>query len=174
MVSNGQHCRHGCELGRLFLKNNIGLVYGGGDQGIMGKIAQVVSEGGGKVTGVIPDFLLKDGFSGRGPGETVILDSMHTRKQFMCNNADAFIALPGGFGTMEELLEIITWVQLGIHNKPVGILNVNDYFKGFLDWVAKAREEGMIYGESKPFFVVASTPSELLDKLENLKANNSK
>ena len=77
---------HFSELGRLFLKNNIGLIYGAGDKGIMGKIAQVISEGGGKVTGIIPDFFLEDGISGTGPGETVIIDSMHKRKQYMCDN----------------------------------------------------------------------------------------
>eukprot|EP00795_Rhopilema_esculentum_P008963 gene8963-16602_t len=113
------------------------------------------------------------GLSGKGPGKLLFMESMHQRKQFMCDQADAFIALPGGFGTMEELVEMITWVQLGLHNKPIGVLNTNNYYKGFIEWVAKAEEEGLTYKKAETFFVVADTPEELLNKLDAVKKERS-
>ncbi|XP_065066179.1 uncharacterized protein LOC135692082 isoform X1 [Rhopilema esculentum] len=171
ICSHSTHVMH--ELGGLFLQRNIALIYGGSSSGLMGCIAQVISNGGGKVTGVIPQFMCDKGLSGKGPGKLLFMESMHQRKQFMCDQADAFIALPGGFGTMEELVEMITWVQLGLHNKPIGVLNTNNYYKGFIEWVAKAEEEGLTYKKAETFFVVADTPEELLNKLDAVKKERS-
>ncbi|MEL6504310.1 MAG: TIGR00730 family Rossman fold protein [Pseudomonadota bacterium] len=132
-------------LGRLMAQNGVGLVYGGGDAGLMGTIAKAVLAGGGRVTGIIPTFFLTEGFDVTADGldgaEMIEVPDMHTRKQMMFERADAFIALPGGIGTLEELVEMLTWAQLGRHTKPVAVLDVNGFWSPFAelcDHMAKA------------------------------------
>ncbi|XP_031563319.1 probable cytokinin riboside 5'-monophosphate phosphoribohydrolase LOGL1 [Actinia tenebrosa] len=124
-------------LGKCLAKNQIELLYGGGNAGLMGTLAQTVLDNGGKVTGFLPEFFItKNPTFLEVIGKTVIVEDMHTRKRNMLEKADALIALPGGFGTAEELLEMITWRQLGLHKKPIGILNIAGFYDKMLDWVS--------------------------------------
>src|SRR5688572_279620 len=115
-------------LGKSLVSHNIGLVYGGGNVGLMGVLADSVMSAGGEVIGVIPDFLLKREVGHRGITQLEVVESMHQRKKRMADLADAFIAAPGGWGTLEEIAEVLTWRQLGLINKPVGVLNTNEFF----------------------------------------------
>jgi uncharacterized protein (TIGR00730 family) len=119
------------ELGELLLRQEIGLVYGGSNLGIMGTIADTVLAGGGNVTGIIPHALHGKEIAHTGLTELHVVDSMHERKSLMAVLSDGFIAMPGGFGTLEEIIEVITWGQLGFHDKPCGLLNIGGYFKDF-------------------------------------------
>ncbi|CAK9867855.1 unnamed protein product [Sphagnum jensenii] len=154
------------ELGTELVERDVGLVYGGGSIGLMGKIAGTVHTGGGKVTGVIPRALMGHELCGQTIGELIPVDDMHQRKAEMARLADAFIALPGGYGTLEELMEIITWSQLRIHAKPVGLLNVNGYYDPLLTLFDKAVEEGFLSDAARLILVSAPTPKELIDKME--------
>ncbi|KAG5119786.1 hypothetical protein JHK82_034206 [Glycine max] len=161
------------ELGReliLFgiekVSRNIDLVYGGGSIGLMGLISQAVYEGGRHVTGVIPKTLMPRELTGETVGEVKAVANMHQRKAEMAKRSDAFIALPGGYGTLEELLEVITWAQLGIHDKPVGLLNVDGYYNTFLSFIDKAVEEGFISPTARHIIVSAPTPKELVKEME--------
>ncbi|CAK9213637.1 unnamed protein product [Sphagnum troendelagicum] len=154
------------ELGNEFVQRKINLVYGGGSIGLMGKIAQTVDAGGGHVIGVIPKALMPREICGQTVGEMIAVDDMHQRKAEMARLADAFIALPGGYGTLEELLEITTWSQLGIHAKPVGILNVNRYYDTLLALFDKAVEEGFLSMAARLLLVSAPTATELIHKME--------
>ncbi|KAL3580114.1 hypothetical protein D5086_017949 [Populus alba] len=144
----------------------IDLVYGGGSVGLMGLISQTVFNGGCHVLGVIPRALMSHEISGETVGEVKTVADMHQRKAEMAKHADAFIALPGGYGTMEELLEIISWSQLGIHEKPVGLLNVDGYYNSLLALFDKGVEEGFINGTARHIVVIAETAAELIEKME--------
>ncbi|KAJ9168208.1 hypothetical protein P3X46_019761 [Hevea brasiliensis] len=154
------------ELGDELAKRRIDLVYGGGSVGLMGLISQKVYDGGCHVLGVIPRALMPLEISGQTVGEVRIVSDMHERKAAMAREADAFIALPGGYGTMEELLEMITWLQLGIHKKPVGLLNVDGYYNSLLALFDNGVEEGFIKPRARDIFVSAPTAIELLEKME--------
>ncbi|KAI4333123.1 hypothetical protein L6164_017967 [Bauhinia variegata] len=154
------------ELGKLLVQKQIGLVYGGGSLGLMGLISKTVQNGGCHVLGVIPNALLPPEISGESFGEVKTVADMHERKAEMAKHADAFIALPGGYGTMEELLEVIAWSQLGIHDKPVGLLNVDGYFNSLLALFDKGVEEGFIDGSARHIVVIADTAEELIKKME--------
>lgn len=154
------------ELGNELVQRNVDLVYGGGSIGLMGKIAGTVHTGGGKVIGVIPKALMPLEVCGQTFGELIAVDDMHQRKAEMARLADAFIALPGGYGTLEELMEIITWSQLGIHAKPIGLLNVNGYYDPLLALFDKAVEEGFLSDEARLILVSAPTARELVHKME--------
>lgn len=133
---NGLYAGLARELGQLLAEENISLVYGGGAIGLMGILADAVLEAGGHVTGVIPDFFKRKEIAHEGVQELIVVSSMHERKMRMANLADGFIALPGGFGTMDELFEIVTWAQLDLHRKPVGVLNqagFYDHLNAFLE-----------------------------------------
>ncbi|XP_047320098.1 cytokinin riboside 5'-monophosphate phosphoribohydrolase LOG8-like [Impatiens glandulifera] len=143
------------------------LIYGGGSAGLMGLVSQAVFHGGRHVLGIIPRALVPIEISGPGVGEVMIVSDMHERKANMARQADAFIALPSGYGTLEELLEIITWSQLGFHHKPVGVLNTDGYYDLLLGLFDKGVEEGFIYPSARNIVISASTPSELLDKIED-------
>jgi uncharacterized protein (TIGR00730 family) len=123
------------QLGTLLARQNIALVYGGGSVGLMGALADAALAAGGEVIGIIPHHLIAMEVGHRKLTSLVAVDSMHARKHQMADLADAFIALPGGIGTAEELLEVFTWLQLGIHAKPVAVLNVNGYFDGLLQFL---------------------------------------
>ncbi|KAI4323416.1 hypothetical protein L6164_023024 [Bauhinia variegata] len=154
------------ELGKLLVQKKIGLVYGGGSLGLMGLISKTVQNGGCHVLGVIPKALLPPEISGESIGEVKTVADMHERKAQMAKHADAFIALPGGYGTMEELMEVITWSQLGIHDKPVGLLNVDGYFNSLLALFDKGVEEGFIDDSARHIVIIADTAEELIKKME--------
>jgi hypothetical protein len=157
------------ELGRLLVEKNIKLVYGGGKVGLMGKIADAVLEAGGEVVGIIPNFLARKEVAHDELTQMIRVGSMHERKMKMNELCDGFIAMPGGFGTLEELFEVITWSQLGLHGKPVGILNVAgfyDHLFGLLDHMVEAK---LLKPVNRDLVLTASHPPELLDKMEQFK-----
>lgn len=154
------------ELGNELISRKIDLVYGGGSIGLMGLISQRVYDGGCHVLGVIPRALVPVEISGASVGDVKIVSDMHERKAEMARQADAFIALPGGYGTMEETLEMITWLQLGIHKKPVGLLNVDGYYDCLLALFDNGVDEGFIKPSARNIFLSASNAKELLDKME--------
>ncbi|KAG8376557.1 hypothetical protein BUALT_Bualt09G0075800 [Buddleja alternifolia] len=154
------------ELGQVLVSKNIDLVYGGGSIGLMGLVSQAVHDGGRHVIGVIPKTLMPRELTGETVGEVKAVADMHQRKAEMAKHSDAFIALPGGYGTLEELLEVITWAQLGIHDKPVGLLNVDGYYNSLLSFIDKAVEEGFICPDARHIIVSAPTATELVKKLE--------
>ncbi|KAF0929463.1 hypothetical protein E2562_021564 [Oryza meyeriana var. granulata] len=154
------------ELGNELVARSIDLVYGGGSIGLMGLVSQAVFDGGRHVIGVIPKTLMTPEISGETVGEVRPVADMHQRKAEMARQSDAFIALPGGYGTLEELLEVITWAQLGIHHKPVGLLNVDGYYNSLLTFIDKAVEEGFINPSARRIIVMAPTAEELMEKLE--------
>ncbi|KAK1290738.1 Cytokinin riboside 5'-monophosphate phosphoribohydrolase LOG1 [Acorus calamus] len=153
-------------LGRELVSRNIDLVYGGGSVGLMGLVSQAVYNGGRHVLGVIPKTLMPQEITGETVGEVRPVADMHQRKAEMARQSDAFIALPGGYGTLEELLEVITWAQLGIHDKPVGLLNVDGYYNSLLSFIDKAVEEGFISPNARHIIISAPTAKELMKKLE--------
>lgn len=150
-------------LGVEMNRRHIGLIYGGGGVGLMGTIARAVLAGGGAVTGVIPGPLKTKELSGEILGDLITVHTMHERKATMTQLADGFIAIPGGFGTLDELFEAITWGQLGIHSKPIGLLNVNGYFTPLLQWIETALTEGFVRTQHRNLIVVADEPATLID-----------
>jgi uncharacterized protein (TIGR00730 family) len=150
------------KLGSLMAQNRISLIYGGGNVGIMGILADAVMEAGGEVIGIIPDFLVKREVGHRGITRLEIVDSMHERKQRMADLADAFIAFPGGWGTLEELAEILTWKQLGLISDPIILLNINQFFSPLLHQMRLMAEEGFLRPEYLSNLQVAITPEEAL------------
>ena len=155
------------ELGSLLAGNNIELVYGGGNVGLMGVIADQVLLEGGKVTGVIPHFLFEWEVGHEGLTKLIKVDSMHERKLLMSEMADAFIAMPGGFGTLEELGEILTWIQLSIIKRPVAVLNVNGFYDSLLNQMDHMVKEGFLKPENRNMLLSSDSPSELLEMLHN-------
>ncbi|OVA04459.1 Cytokinin riboside 5'-monophosphate phosphoribohydrolase LOG [Macleaya cordata] len=154
------------DLGNELVDRRINLVYGGGSVGLMGLISKRVYDGGCHVLGVIPTALMPIEISGPTVGEVRTVSDMHERKAEMARQSDAFIALPGGYGTMEETLEMITWSQLGIHNKPVGLLNVDGYYDTLLALFDNGVKEGFIKPAAREIVVSAPTAKELLIKME--------
>ncbi|XP_057500172.1 cytokinin riboside 5'-monophosphate phosphoribohydrolase LOG5-like [Actinidia eriantha] len=154
------------ELGQELVSRKLDLVYGGGSIGLMGLVSQVVHGGGGHVLGIIPRTLMSKELTGETVGEVKPVANMHQRKAEMSRNSDCFIALPGGYGTLEELLEVITWAQLGIHDKPVGLLNVDGYYNYFLTFIDKAVDDGFIKPSQRHIFISAPNAKELVQKLE--------
>ncbi|KAF6142968.1 hypothetical protein GIB67_003924 [Kingdonia uniflora] len=154
------------QLGNQLVERSIDLVYGGGSIGLMGLVSQTVFDGGRHVLGVIPTTLMPKEITGETFGEVKAVSGMHQRKAEMARQADAFIALPGGYGTLEELLEVITWAQLGIHDKPVGLLNVDGYYNCLLAFVDQAVEEGFISPAARHIVISAPNALELMRKLE--------
>ena len=153
------------ELGAELARRDLTLVYGGGHVGLMGVVADACLAAGGKVVGVIPQFMVERELAMRGLTELHITDSMHERKAIMAERADAFIALPGGFGTLDEMFEILTWRQIGLHDKPIGLLNIGGYYSGLLSFVARAVEEGFVGESESTFLQMQATPAALLDDL---------
>ncbi|HEV8307775.1 MAG TPA: TIGR00730 family Rossman fold protein [Methylomirabilota bacterium] len=147
------------------VRRQLGLVYGGGSIGLMGVIADAVLAGGGEVTGVIPRGLASREFMHTGVTDLRVVGSMHERKATMASLADGFVALPGGLGTLEETLEALTWSQLGIHPKPIGLLNVRGYWDPLLALFTHATREGFIRSPDVALVLTGETPAELLDAL---------
>ncbi|MBA0850402.1 hypothetical protein Goshw_029159 [Gossypium schwendimanii] len=161
------------ELGKELVSRRLDLVYGGGSVGLMGLVSQEVHRGGGHVLGIIPKTLMSkevvstpSPITGETVGEVKPVTDMHQRKAEMARHSDCFIALPGGYGTLEELLEVITWAQLGIHDKPVGLINVDGYYNYLLTFLDKAVDDGFIKPPQRHIVVSAPTATELVQKLE--------
>ncbi|MCB5176193.1 LOG family protein [Microvirga lenta] len=153
-------------LGRAMAEQGIRLVYGGGNVGLMGTVAQSALDHGGYVTGIIPDFLKSREKLLDDVQETVVVPDMHTRKRLMFEKADAFVALPGGIGTLEELVEQMTWAQLGRHTKPILLLSTNGFWKPLLTLFAHMREQGFIRPGLELNYLVAERVEEVIPMLE--------
>jgi hypothetical protein len=152
-------------MGRALARQRVGLVYGGGCVGLMGVVADAVLAAGGEVIGVIPAALVAKEVAHRGLNELRVVGSMHERKALMAELADAFIALPGGFGTFEEFCEVITWAQLGLHRKPCGVLNVAGYYDPLLALFDHAVTEGFVRSAHRSLVLEAPEPERLLEML---------
>ena len=156
------------KLGRLLAGASLNLVYGGGNVGLMGIVADAVMEAGGKVTGVIPSFLLDREVGHRGISQLEVVESMHQRKQRMADLADAFVALPGGWGTLEELSEILTWKQLGLISQPVVLLNTNHFFDPLLAQMRLMVKEGFLAAQHLDVLHAEQTPDRVISLITAL------
>jgi len=152
-------------LGQTIYNRGLNLVYGGGNVGLMGVIANTVLQLGGKVTGVLPHFLNKKEVGNLDVDELILVDSMHERKQKISEISDAFIAMPGGFGTLEEVSEMLTWTQLGLSKKPIGLYNANGFYDLLLGQFDKMVDEGFLKQENRKMLVDDHDPERLLNKL---------
>ncbi len=152
-------------LGRHMAANGIELVYGGGAVGLMGLIADTVMESGGTVTGIIPTGLFPREVGHTGISELIEVDTMHERKMAMFERSDAFVALPGGFGTLEEVAEVTTWSQIGMHAKPVGLLNVDGFWDGLLEWLDRAVADRVLKEKNRTLLIDDDEPLRLLDRM---------
>lgn len=153
-------------MGRVLAQAGCEIVYGGGSTGLMGALADAALEAGSRVVGVIPQFFYNPQLAHTTLNHLEVVPDMHTRKARMAQLADAFIALPGGFGTWEELFEALTWAQIGLHRKPVGVLNAFGFYDPLLTFIRKARQEGFLYPEHEALLVVADTPEVLWQALQ--------
>jgi uncharacterized protein (TIGR00730 family) len=153
-------------LGQTLAARQLGLVYGGASVGLMGTLANAVLEGGGQVIGVIPKPLVAKEIGHPGLTELRVVESMHERKALMSDLADAFIALPGGMGTLEELAEVCTWAQLGLHDKPCGLLDVGGYYDHLVAFLDRAVADRFLHPEHRASILVANEPEELLAEFE--------
>jgi hypothetical protein len=152
-------------MGRELARRGLGLVYGGAAQGLMGAVADAVLEGGGEVVGVIPHGLASQEFAHPRLTRAHFVGSMHERKALMESLADAFVTLPGGFGTLDELFEMLTWAQLGLHQKPIGLVDTQGYYAPLMAWIHGALAQGFVPRELEEVLVVAPSPHALLDRL---------
>lgn len=158
------------QLGRALAENGIRLVYGGGSHGLMGEVANSVLRHGGFVTGIIPDFLKSKEIMLEGAQEMIVTNDMHERKRLMFEKADAFVALPGGIGTLEELVEQLTWAQLGQHDKPILMANIANFWKPLLVLLAHMREFQFIRQELEVKYLVSENIADILPMLEQAAA----
>ncbi|CAN1574571.1 COG1611 Predicted Rossmann fold nucleotide-binding protein [Flavobacteriaceae bacterium] len=154
-------------LGETLAKRNIELVYGGAKVGLMGAVADGVLSEGGKVIGVLPNFLGSKEIAHPKLTQLILVDTMHERKTKMNDLSDGVIALPGGFGTLDELFEMLTWAQLGLHKKPIAILNVDGYYDALIVFVQTMVDKGLLKEVNQQMLLVSDTIDELLDKMEN-------
>jgi len=157
------------QLGKYLANKGINLVYGGAKVGLMGQVADGVLSQKGTVIGVIPDFLKRKEIFHPNITELMVVETMHERKLKMHELSNGFIALPGGFGTLEELFEIITWGQLGLHQKPIGVLNVNGFFDSMLQFLDTMVTNGFLKQENRDMLLIDDTPEKLLVKMETYK-----
>lgn len=155
------------DLARLLAQRDLTLIYGGANVGLMGELADACLRHGGKVIGVMPRALVDKEIAHRGLTELHVVDSMHTRKAMMADLSDAFIAMPGGFGTWDEFCEVVTWSQLGLHRKPCAVLNVNGYYDPLLAMADRAVAEGFLRGVHRELVISESEPGVLLDRLQS-------
>jgi uncharacterized protein (TIGR00730 family) len=153
------------ELGGLLAHRGVGLVYGGAEVGLMGAVADAVIEGGGEAIGVIPRQLVDREIAHRSLADLRVVGSMHERKALMTELSDAFVVLPGGSGTLDELFEAFTWSQLGIHDKPIGLVDVEGYWEPLLSFLDHAVDEGFLRADHRASLRVARDPGELLELL---------
>ncbi len=153
-------------LGAQLVQRGIGLVYGGGRSGLMGQIADCVIAGGGQVIGIIPQSLTHKEVAHAGLSELKVVGGMHERKALMEKLSDGFVAMPGGLGTLEELLEALTWAQLGFHQKPCAVLNVNGYYDRLAALLAHATSEGFVKPQHRDLLISDSDPARLLQRMQ--------
>lgn len=165
--SNPIYAKTAETVGAFLAKNNIELVYGGGRVGLMGKIADTVLAGGGKVIGVIPESLAIKEVAHQSTTELHVVDSMHERKALMTEFADGFIALPGGFGTFEEFCEIVTWAQLGIHRKPCALLNVGGFYDNLIAMFDHSASQNFIRPEHRELVLIENDIEKLYELMKN-------
>ncbi len=163
MGARPEYAERAAELGRMIAQRGLGLVYGGGNIGLMGVLATAALEAGGEVIGVIPEALMKFEVGHPDLAELRVVGSMHERKALMADLSDAFIALPGGIGTMEELFEVWTWAQLGFHPKPLGFLDVAGYYDHLHTFLDHMRTEGFLRDRHRGMVAVDDNPTRLLD-----------
>jgi len=163
--TNPAYCEAAQKLGHVLAKRGLELVFGAGHIGLMGVLADAVIAAGGHTTGVIPRAMVDRELAHAGLGRLHIVDTMHERKALMADLSDAFIALPGGFGTADELFEILTWAQLGIHQKPVGLVNTAGFFDPLLAWLDRAVTDGFLKPKHRRLLIEAANVEELLDRL---------
>jgi uncharacterized protein (TIGR00730 family) len=164
--ANSKYVELATQLGRMLAQRGLTLVYGGGNVGLMGMLANAVLSGGGEVIGVIPRALVDLEVAHAGLSDLRVVGSMHERKALMADLADGFIALPGGLGTLEEFCEIVTWAQLGLHGKPCGLLNVENYFRHLIAFFDHAVRERFLRPEHRAMILVEEDPARLIDRVE--------
>jgi uncharacterized protein (TIGR00730 family) len=164
--ANPAYMQAAAKLGEVLARRGLGLVFGGGNVGLMGQIAKSAGEAGGEVIGVIPRGLVKREVALTSLADLRVVENMHERKALMSDLADGFIALPGGFGTLEEMFEILTWGQLGLHKKPCGVLNVAGYFDRMLNFMDHVAGQQFIAPEHRAMLLVEQDPEALLERLE--------
>ncbi|MBS1551091.1 MAG: TIGR00730 family Rossman fold protein [Bacteroidetes bacterium] len=175
--SSGKGVKHllaAQELGEIIVRKNLSLVYGGGNVGIMGELANTVLKYNGKVTGVIPENLVKREAALKEVTELVIVKSMHERKAKMSELSNGFIAMSGGIGTLEEFFEVWTWAQLGIHSKPIGILNTDDYYTKLMDFIHHSVEQEFLKKENLDMIIVDTDPENLINRMKVYKPSEVK
>lgn len=151
------------EMGRAIAQRGMGVVYGGGHVGLMGAVADAALESGGKVIGVIPGFMMEKELAHQHLTELIVVRDMHERKMRIHEQSQAVVALPGGFGTMDEVFELLTWRQLGLHTKPIGLLNVNGFYTPLLEQVVRMELDGFLHGPTR--ILAATTVEALLDAI---------
>jgi uncharacterized protein (TIGR00730 family) len=161
-----EYAQAATELGKELIARGYGLVYGGGNVGLMNVIADTVLDLGGHVTGVIPDSLVSKEVAHRGLSDLRVVQSMHERKALMAELSNGFIAMPGGIGTMEEFFEVLSWAQLGLHEKPCGLLNVAGYYDPLIEFLDRAVAQDFIKPKHRALLLVESEPALLLDRFE--------
>jgi len=164
---NPAYVKAAIDLGNAIAKRNICLVYGGARVGLMGEIASTVIRAKGEVIGVIPKDLVDKEVAHGGLSDLRIVESMHERKALMAELSDGFIALPGGFGTIEEIFEVITWAQLSFHDKPCGFLNINGYYDHLIKFIDHSLKENFIVPEHRAMILIDDDPESLLEKFLN-------
>lgn len=162
---NPAYLKAAAALGTELAARGIAVIYGGGKTGLMGALSDAALAAGGEVIGIMPRRLVDKEIAHLGVSDFRITDSMHERKKMMVDLADAFIALPGGFGTMDELFEVLTWAQIGLHSHPIGLLNVEGYFTPFVTFARHVADEGFIANEHESLYVVDSEPDTLVTRL---------
>jgi len=163
--SDKAYAAQAVSLGTALAGRGLGLVYGGGNVGLMGCLADAVLDAGGEVTGVIPRALEQQELAHRGLNELIVVDDMHARKSTMAARADAFVAMPGGYGTLEELFEVAAWAQLGIHPKPVGLLNCGGYFDHLIAFLDHAVNEEFLRPQHRALLHAETDPETLIATL---------
>lgn len=155
------------EMGKTLAENNIDLVYGGGNKGLMGMIADATIDNGGRAFGVIPKALVDKEEAHNRLSEQFIVNTMHERKMMMATLSDGFIAMPGGFGTLEEFIEIITWAKLGFHQKPCALLNIHHFYDGLLTYFDQLTDEGFVKPKMRDLVLTGDSPESVLEAMRN-------
>ncbi len=163
---NAAYLQAAGNMGAALVERGLRLIYGGGGTGMMGALADAVLENGGEVIGIIPKMFETPELLHTGLTELRVVEDINTRKTCMAEMSDAFVALPGGFGTFDELFEILTWSQIGLHSCPIGVLNTQDYFSPLFVLIEHARQEGFIYNEHIDLLITESDPQALLTRME--------
>jgi len=160
-------------LGAWLAQQRIEVVFGGGHVGLMGVLADAALAAGGRVTGVIPEHLMRPELAHRGLTELIVVDTMHTRKRTMAERSDAFVVLPGGYGTFEEMFEMITWLQLRLQARPVGLLNVAGYYDRLIGFLRHAADEGFIGAAHRELWCIDTEAPALVERLRERAARSA-